>query len=206
MESDKEKVTFETWDKVATIYQDKFMEIDLYNATYDYFCGLISKENAFVLDIGCGPGNVTKYLLTKQNYNILGIDYAPNMIALAKQNNPKAKFQILDTRNINTIQQKFDGIICGFCIPYLTPLETRQFISDCFDLLNENGVIYISFVEGNPENSEFKTGNNGDKVFFNYYDLEFLKSNLSENNFKLLETFRVDYPPTDIHTILVAQK
>jgi hypothetical protein len=28
---DRYKETFETWNKVASLYQDKFMELDLYN-------------------------------------------------------------------------------------------------------------------------------------------------------------------------------
>ena len=27
--------TFETWNKVAALYQDKFMDLDLYNDTYE---------------------------------------------------------------------------------------------------------------------------------------------------------------------------
>ena len=207
MKSDKEKETLETWDKIANIYQDKFMEMNLYNTTYNYFSVFISKENAQVLDIGCGPGNITKYLLSKNtNYKIVGIDYAPNMIELAKKNNPRAEFQVLDTRNIIDLNQKFDGIICGFCIPYLTSSETRQLILDSYNLLNQNGVLYISFVEGNPEDSTFKTGSNGRRVYFNYYNLEDLKSDLSKNNFQLLETFKVDYTESEVHTIVVAQK
>ncbi len=207
MESDKEKETSETWNNIAKLYQEKFMDLDLYNTTYDYFCAVISNENASVLDIGCGPGNITKYLLSKNpSYKITGIDYAPNMIELAKQNNPKAKFQVLNSKKISSLKQKFDGIICGFCIPYLTPSETQQFISDCSDLLNEKGVLYLSFVEGNSENSEFKTGSNGNRVYFHYYNSDFLESNLSKNNFKILKSFKVDYTSSEIHTIITAQK
>ncbi|MNK55024.1 hypothetical protein D3C87_740240 [compost metagenome] len=54
-----------TWNKVAKIYNDKFMKLDLYNETYDFICKAIKKENAKLLEIGCDPGNITKYLLQK---------------------------------------------------------------------------------------------------------------------------------------------
>lgn len=207
MKIDKEKETSETWNKIAGLYQEKFMDLDLYNLTYDYFCNAIPNQNTSILDIGCGPGNITKYLLSKNpGYKITGIDYAPNMVELAKQNNPKADFQVLDSRNISSLKQKFDGIICGFCIPYLTASETQQFILDCADLLSQNGMLYLSFVEGNPEDSGFKTGSNGNRVYFNYYDLNSLKSNLSENKFNTLKIFKVDYTPSEIHTVIIAQK
>ena len=38
-------------------------------------CNLITKDKAKLLEIGCGPGNITKYLLSKRtDFNIFGID------------------------------------------------------------------------------------------------------------------------------------
>ena len=104
---DRYKETFDTWNKVASIYQDKFMDMALYNDTYDYICNSIAKPKAKLLEIGCGPGNITKYLLSKRpDFDIFGIDIAPNMIELAKKNNPTANFDIMDSRQINNLNQK----------------------------------------------------------------------------------------------------
>ena len=48
---DSYKETFETWNKVAQMYQDKFMDLDLYNETYDLFCDTIVTENSKILDL-----------------------------------------------------------------------------------------------------------------------------------------------------------
>lgn len=86
--------TFETWNKVAQLYQDKFMDLNLYNTTYDYVCNAIIKNKAKILEVGCGPGNITKYLLSKRpDFDILGIDILPNMIELAKKIIPKQILQ-----------------------------------------------------------------------------------------------------------------
>lgn len=58
------KETFETWNKGASMYQDKFMDLDLYNENYDFFCDSLNKPNSKILEIGCGPGNITKYILS----------------------------------------------------------------------------------------------------------------------------------------------
>lgn len=207
---DKYKETFETWNNIASVYQDKFMDLDLYNKTYDYICSTLCKDKAKLLEIGCGPGNITKYLLSKRpDFDIFGIDIAPNMVALAKKNNPTANFAVMDSRHINSLTAKYDGIISGFCLPYLSPTESNTFILHAYDLLNENGLVYLSFVEGNPDHSEFKVGSGG-RVYFHYHNLDDLKKQLMHAKFNKIETFKVRYPTSatayDIHTILIAQK
>ncbi|AKQ44876.1 methyltransferase type 11 [Rufibacter radiotolerans] len=208
---DRYRETHETWNKVALLYQAKFMDLDLYNFTYDFTCETISKEKAKLLEIGCGPGNITKYLLSKRpEFQILGIDIAPNMIELAKENNPSASFAILDSRFISSLTTKYDGIICGFCIPYLSQTECVKLISDSYNLLNDNGLLYLSFVEGDPAKSDFQTSSSGDRVYFHFHQLDQLIEDLSRNNFNEIKVFKVEYKKTekenDIHTILTAKK
>jgi 2-polyprenyl-3-methyl-5-hydroxy-6-metoxy-1,4-benzoquinol methylase len=207
---DKYEETFATWNNVASIYQDKFMGLDLYNETYDYICNSIDKPKPKLLEVGCGPGNITKYLLSQRpDFEVFGIDIAPNMIELARLNNPSAQFAVMDIRQINSLDIKYDGVICGFGLPYLSPTESEELISNSYDLLNDNGLIYLSFVEGDPQKSDFKVGIGG-RVYFYFHNLENLKSQLSRTNFDKIETFKLNYKISetefDIHTILIAKK
>ncbi|MBL0295080.1 MAG: class I SAM-dependent methyltransferase [Saprospiraceae bacterium] len=208
---DRYKETFDTWNRIAVLYQDKFMDLDLYNETYDYICDSISKVNPKILEIGCGPGNIAKYLLAKRpDFDIWGIDVAPNMIELAKKNNPNAKYAVMDCRNISEITTKFDAIICGFCLPYLSHTDNRKLIANFKNLLRENGLIYISFVEGDPNNSGFQIGSSGDRSFFYYHEIESLTLALNESKFEILRIFKLEYKKnlaeSEFHTILTAKK
>jgi trans-aconitate methyltransferase len=208
---DRYKETFETWNKMASLYEDKFMDMDLYNDTYDFICRSITKDNAKLLEIGCGPGNITKYLLSKRpDFDIHGIDIAPNMVALAKKNNPSASFAVMDSRQIAAIKTKYDGIICGFCLPYLSQEDSQQLIADCYNLLNENGLIYISFVEGDPVKSHFQVSSSGHRSYFYFHNPDDLKAKLIANKFTELNTCKVEYKKAgnevDIHTIVTAKK
>lgn len=208
---DRYKETFETWNKVASLYQDKFMELTLYNETYDFICNAVNKPNSKIIEIGCGPGNITKYLLSKRpDFDIFGIDIAPKMIELAKKNNPTASFAVLDIRKINQIKTKYDAIVCGFCLPYLSHSDSIKMINDCYNLLNENGLIYISFVEGDPNKSDFQVGSSRDRTYFYFYDLDQVKKVLTKNDFEDIQIFKVEYKKnateTDFHTILTAKK
>ncbi|MFD1316460.1 class I SAM-dependent DNA methyltransferase [Namhaeicola litoreus] len=208
---DRYAETFETWNKVAKQYEDKFMDLDLYNETYAFFCASIPSENAHILDLGCGPGNITKYLLTNRpDFTILGIDVAPQMVELAKKNNPTAKFSVMDVRKINKLKASFDGIVCGFCLPYLSESDCREFIFNCSRLLHDHGIIYLSFVEGDLDKSHFQVRSNGDRVYFYYHPIDQIKNLLTQHGFSELRAFQVEYQKgeteLEIHTILTARK
>lgn len=204
--------TLHNWNQLAQAYQDKFMEMDLYNATYDQFCEAITIDDAHILELGCGPGNITKYILEqKPKYAILATDTAPSMIELGKINVPKAQFQLLDVRDMLALNQTFDAILGGFVVPYLNPVETEQFIADSFQMLNQNGILYFSCIEKETSYSETQTSSDGEVTMeVNYHDASYLIASLEKNNFQLLSLFRIDYPKpngtSDIHLVIIAQK
>lgn len=187
------------------------MELDIYNDTYDFICNSLDRSNSKILEIDCGPGNISKYLLSKRpDFDILGIDIAPNMIELAKKNNLTANFVLMDSRHIINLMTKYDGIICGFCLPYLSQSDSLKLISDCNNLLNENGLIYLSFVEGDPNKSDFQVGSSGGRTYFYFHNLDEVTEQLIKSNFQEIKVFKVDYIKTenkkDTHTILTAKK
>jgi len=207
----KYKTTIKTWDKIASLYQDKFMGLELYNDSYDVFCQQVGKTNAKVLEIGCGPGNITKYLITNRpDFKIKATDVAPSMIALAKNNNPTVNFEVMDCREINKINHKYDGVICGFCIPYISKEDCSKLIKDSSQLLEKEGVLYLSTIEGEYKSSGYEYGSTGDKTYVYYYSESFFENELLKNNFEILELIKINYPKTkdsyQTHMIFIAKK
>lgn len=187
------------------------MDVSLYHASLDVFCNNISQKEASILEVACGPGNIAKYLLTQRpDFNLLGTDMAPNMLELAKANNPQAKFQIMDCRDMLSLSKKFDGVVCGFGLPYLSKQEVFQFIQDASEILNKQGVLYISTMEGDFSKSGYEKGSSGDEIFIHYYTAEFLVASLKEFGFDLTDLRRKEYAvegrPTVTDLIIVAEK
>jgi ubiquinone/menaquinone biosynthesis C-methylase UbiE len=206
----KYEETFETWNKIAHLYEDKFMNLSLYDETYDFFCNTLKQEQVNIFEIGCGPGNITKYLLSKNpNLKITGIDIAPKMIELAKANNPSANFEVMDTRELSTLNQKFNAIMCGFCLPYLSEEDCSKLINDSAKILLNDGILYLSFVQGKPSESGFISGSTGDRTYFYYHTLENIINQLLIHHFDVIKLFNVNYPKAEnieIHTIIIAKK
>lgn len=208
---DRYKETFKTWNKIAQMYEDKFMYLDLYNDTYDLFCEAIVIEKPKILELGCGPGNTTKYIQSKRPaFSIEAVDIAPNMIELAKKNCPGVIFHLLDIRHICQLKSHYNGIICGFSIPYISRPELSQLISDAHSLLSPSGVLYLSFVDGNYYDSGFKTSSSGDQIYFYYHSLDWIIKLLDKQCFKILHLLPILYGDHDktreIHTIIIAEK
>jgi len=204
---DKNTETFNTWNKVATAYEEKFMQLSIYNKSYDAFMDLLPKDSAAVLDVGCGPGNVIKYMQTmRPNLDFLGLDVSEKMLSIAKKHNPTAKFIMGDARQLLKLNLKFDGIVAGFCLPYLSGVDSNNFVKDACSILKENGLLYVSFVEGKEALSGFQTNSNGERMFFYYHKQKDLMVALLAVNFKNIQVHKIPFRIGEEHTVLIAQR
>lgn len=208
---DHYKETAETWNKLAKAYEERFMDFTIYNESYDFICDALSEDQISILEVGCGPGMIARYLLNKRpDFNILGTDVAPNMVSTAQKNNPKADFRVLDCRKIISLHQTFDAVLSGFCIPYLSTDDAAKFISDSSQILHSNGLLYLSFIPGSTEQSGYQTGSTGDRVYFYYHQKKTILHQLEHNKLELISEFTVDYERSngekEQHLILIARK
>jgi ubiquinone/menaquinone biosynthesis C-methylase UbiE len=211
MDIDKTEMAAGLFNKHARGYQDKYMDVSLYRDSFDFFCEQISGKNAKILEIACGPGNITRYLLDKRpDFDILGTDLAPNMLALAQLNNPGARFQLLDCRHLEKAGGNYNGVMCGFALPYLSKADVCKLLSDIFRSLNAGGLVYLSTMEDAHENSGFKKGSSGEEIFMHYYTAAFLNEELETNHFKVLYQEQIESTASDgtkvIDLIIIASK
>ncbi|RYV03399.1 class I SAM-dependent methyltransferase [Shewanella sp. OPT22] len=193
----KYEVTVDTFNRLAKRYQDKYMNFDFYFDTYDRFLSLI-KGDASILELGCGPGNITHYLLSnKPDLRILATDLAPNMLELTKLNNPSVRTMKLDGRSVEQVDETFDAIVCGFCTPYLSRTDIKKLIKDIRDKLELGGLLYLSTMEDDDNKSGMQTSASGDQVYIHYHQYEHIKAQLMLNNFKIIEHYRKQFPAED---------
>ncbi|MDH4474397.1 MAG: class I SAM-dependent methyltransferase [Fluviicola sp.] len=211
METDKTTIAVGIFDKLANLYQERFMDVSLYTDSFLAFCDALSKPDATILEVACGPGNVTRFLLDiRPDFKIHGTDLSPSMLELARQNNPTAVFSLLDCRNITAFDHRFDAILCGFAFPYLSKTEAIQFIADASSQLLPDGVLYISTMEDDNAKSDWQTGSTGDQIFMNFHEADYLITALESSGFTVFFEDRVRYtgagdkPVVDL--ILIASK
>ncbi|ALD22276.1 class I SAM-dependent methyltransferase [Hymenobacter sp. DG25A] len=183
------------FDKLANQYQARYMQQEQYHASFDAFCRRVAKPNPAVLEIACGPGNITQYLLRQRpDFQILGIDLAPNMLALARQNNPTVEFQLLDGRHISQLDRQYDAIMCGFFLPYLSKEEAVKLIHDAAALLTEDGTLYISTMEEDYSKSGLQYSSSGEALYMYFHQADYLLEALTESGFRDIEVQRLTTP------------
>lgn len=90
----------------------------------DRFCELLPKR-ASVLDIGCGSGIPVALHLIEQGHEVTGVDSAPEMIALFRENLPGQPSHVADMRRLD-LGRHFDGLIAWDSFFHLTPDNQRR--------------------------------------------------------------------------------
>jgi SAM-dependent methyltransferase len=207
------EISVKRFDEFASEYAERFMNIDSYRKYFDKFCDSIENKQPGILELACGPGNVTRFL--KQRFpdsRIIALDLAPRMIDLARQMVKDVDFRIMDVRDIKTLDLQFDSIMCSFCLPFLSKPDTDKLISDCADKLYKNGIIYLSTMEGDATKAGFEsTSFTGDsKVYFNYHLQQDLEESLVNHGFSIECNIQQDYIESNgsitIDLIMIARK
>ena len=187
--------TIESYNKSAGQFAETIAILPNYNHTYD---ALIEKLNDgdCVLDLACGPAQISKYIINRKNVNITGVDLSDKMLQIAQKTIPSGKFykdSIIDFAS----DCKYHAVIIGFGIPYLDPTQTEQCIKNAAAHILDNHYLYISFMDGTGCRVE-KTSFGGDNDFVIYYHPKNeIKHLLEQYGMKIIEEFELDYQEKD---------
>lgn len=176
-------------------YEERFMDVSLYADSFDQFLSLLpANKEPHLMDLGCGPGNVTHYLLGKRSeLQIIGVDLAPAMIEKAQKNNPTACFVLSNSQVVLEKSARLHGIVAGFLLPYLSVEEVARLFHTAAKTLFPGGVIYVSTMEDDYASSGLKTNSSGDQVNMYYYTEKQLELLLTQAGFTIEWTDRKTY-------------
>lgn len=181
---DKNMIAVDTYNKIAQEYDKEFGN-DYSDTPYvDKFLNYL--EGKKVLDIGCGVGNLTKYIMDK-GFNVEGIDLSKGMLNIAKQKYSDIKFYEMNMKEI-TLRKKYDGIMLAYSLFHLTKKEVIEVLPKYYDLLNSNGKILLILQYGQGERIVNEPLKEGLKIFINYYSQDEIIEILKNNRFKILYT------------------
>ena len=133
-EYDKIAKTYSSWLEQMGKHTDKIIK--------PKYVSEVSKPK--VLDFACGTGYISKMLLLDENMNfdITAVDISKEMLSEFDKT-PKENLRIVNSDGIiflNTTEEKYDAIYCGWALPYFNHNELLKLFKD---RLNANGIVSV---------------------------------------------------------------
>lgn len=104
------------------------------------------KPRSVVLDIGCGAGVKSKYLIMK-GLKVVGIDLSEKMIEIARKEVPDAEFLVADISESLKFDKKFDSIFAQAVLIHTPKKDIKKVLANIVNSLNPRGYLYIAVKE-----------------------------------------------------------
>ena len=108
------------------------------------------KPNSRILDLGCGPGIVAKYI-TERGHKIVGIDISPAMLKMASKAAPSAKFRLESMQDVSFPKASFDGAVAIFSLLHVPSYELQPIVNKVRSFIKKDGYFLIAVVRGKGE-------------------------------------------------------
>jgi SAM-dependent methyltransferase len=96
-----------------------------------------------VLDIGCGPGHVGRFL-SEHNIEVTGIDLSPAMVDSARRLNPDITFEVGDMRHLSFGDGSIAGIVAFYSLIHVGRHEAAAVLGEFRRVLMPGGRLLLA--------------------------------------------------------------
>ena len=171
-------------EKYFELFKDEMKQKEYDRVFLDKFANDFDSKSV-ICDVGCGPGHITRYLFDK-GLNVFGIDISERCIQIARRENPKMRFQVMDMARLDIADESVDGIVSFYSIIH-TP---KRFIHTLFHefnrVLKKGGKLLIVVKKGDTEGYVYELEGFKTRLYFTNFNEEELKSYLQTCGFELI--------------------
>jgi len=142
-----------SYDRVARHYAaeyfDELSRKPFDREVLDRFAGSVSPTGE-VCEIGCGPGQIARYLKDR-GVRIIGIDLSERMIHAARELNPDISFTQGDMLALDFPDASLSGIVSFYALIHLKRDQVSRALKEIFRVLEPAGRLLVSFHGGEGE-------------------------------------------------------
>jgi ubiquinone/menaquinone biosynthesis C-methylase UbiE len=162
-------VSVATFDKLAEQYAEKYFGLTDYDHYYQMLADSLPEENASLVDIACGPGNVAAYFArVRPEVSVVGVDLAQGMLNQARTRVPTAEFHVLDCRALQQLNRTFQGAAFAFGLSYLSVSDVEHFFISLKQVLIPGGVLLLTTITGTSASEGYELSSSGERVYMVY--------------------------------------
>lgn len=177
-----------SYDRVADEYAARFFgelaQKPLDRALLGCFAELARVIGGPVADIGCGPGQIARYL-RDQDLPAFGIDLSPRMVDLARRLSPDIPFHQGTILALDVADDAWGGIAAFYSVIHLPPGEIPLALTEFRRALRPGGPLLLAFHAGHERVHADEFLGHPVSIDFHFLDPEAVASQLTDAGFVL---------------------
>lgn len=181
---DKSKLAVDTYEKIAGKYAEQYFD-DMVDVPYiDKFLTMLPKKGK-ILDVGSGPGQFAKHMIEK-GFEVIGIDFSKEMVAIAKEKVPSVDFHHMDMRHLDFPNNSFDGVFSAYSLIHIPSEEVLATLKGFRRVLKAGGYVEIAVQKGEADKIIDEPFMPTEKMFFNFFTEERIAKFLEDAGFQVV--------------------
>lgn len=184
------------YNKTAQAYADKFMDELSKKHLERILLAAFALENAAkgkLIDLGCGPGQTTKYLADCGLTDLLGTDIADEMIKVAKCIHPDLNFETADMLSLPYPDGSFGSAIAFYSIVHFDEEQIKTAFKELKRILKKTGELLLSFHVGEKKIHFDNFLDHSVNIDFCFFEPDKITSLLMEAGFDIID--RIEREP-----------
>ncbi len=160
------------------------------------FATAIGKKRP-VWDLGCGPGQTTKYL-KKRGVEISGLDLSEKTVALARTNHPEIRFRKGNMLKLPLRSDSIAGVVAFYAIVHFTKEQVAKAFREIHRVLQSGGLFLCTFHIGEETIHVEEFLNKKIDIDFMFFTTDFISRCLTATGFTDIEIIeREPYPEVE---------
>lgn len=136
-------------DDYAATFADDLDHLPLDRSILDATVARLGRGDP-VLDLGCGPGQVARYL-GDRGPRVVGLDLSPRMLELASGRAPRAGFVCGDMRRLPFGDRSLAAVVAFYSVQHLRRGELGPLLHEIRRIMVPNGLLVIAAHLGHGE-------------------------------------------------------
>lgn len=169
---------------------------------------LENRNMGALIDLGCGPGQTTRFLYDEGLTDITGTDISPEMVRVAQQLHPAIRFETADMLSLHYADNSFGSAVAFYAIVHFTPEQVKMALTEVCRILKPGGRFLFSFHTGNEvvHRTEF-LGETVD-IRFHFFETADILSLVPGTGFTVIDCIErrpypdIEYPSTRAYITL----
>jgi ubiquinone/menaquinone biosynthesis C-methylase UbiE len=199
----EQKHVIDCYDKTAANYASKYIN-ELEHKHLDRILltafAQANRNKGKSIDLGCGPGQTTRFLAEQGLSNSVGIDISEQMVEIAKQQHPNLHFEAADILHLPYANNSFGSAIAFYAIVHFDYLQVKTAFEEVSRILTDGGQFLFSFHIGEQTVHLDTFLDHAVNIDFHFLETDKITSLLQETGFEIMDVIErqpykeVEYP------------